>query len=175
MTSVQTTELCRTHGAVVPIEHRGRHWCPKCDKPTKPRRQYQRLTDRQIRAAHVIYDTRGLSLRKLGQLLYRQHGYATPQSAASALHTGFKRLGLPLRDRMTAVQIGNTTHGQARRGAVTPEYTRKRNALRPYARRKCAAVRLRNPRKGEPCQRWATTGSAYCQGHNPTHQEANHG
>lgn len=174
MTSEQITELCPKHRAVVPLERAAGHVCPWCMQPTrprkrkapKPRRQYQHLTDRQIRAAHVIYETRGLSLRQLGALIYEQHGYSSPQTAASALHKGFKRLGLPLRDRLTAVTRAATKHGQARRGHVTPEYTRARNARR-YPRKPCAAVRLNYPRKGEPCKRWATTGSDYCPSHDP--------
>lgn len=167
--SEPVTELCKKHRAVVPLERHGGNVCPWCGGPTrkrkratpKPRRQYRRLTDDQVRAAHRIYTNSNLSLRALGELLHERFGYANGQSAANALHRAFKTMGLPLRDRLEATIAANTRTPAQRREAE--ERRRARRSLNPT----CAGIRTRYPGKGEPCSRAAMDGSEFCHSHDP--------
>jgi hypothetical protein len=144
--------------------------CAWCDTPTrrrpgKPAGKWGKLTDEQIRAAHLVYVERGLSMRKLGALLCERFGFASAQSCSQALWSGFQRLALPARDRIEATVAASTTHGRgARRDqAAYKRWRREQQGYRP----RCAGLRAGHPRKGEPCARPAMVDSDYCLNHDP--------
>ncbi|MCK9249988.1 MAG: hypothetical protein M0P31_13575 [Solirubrobacteraceae bacterium] len=148
-------------------------------KRGKPVGKWRKLTDDQVRLAHRIYVERGLSLRKLGALMYERFGYASPDSCAGALSTAFITLGLPRRDRTAATIAASTIHGLSPRGArasTDPKFSAHRAELRrargeTLDRPRCAGVRTQYPRKGRPCQQRAQAGSDYCWAHDPAHAE----
>jgi hypothetical protein len=145
----------------------------------KPVGKHRRMTDAQVRAAHVLYQRKGLSLRQLGRALYEQLGYGSAASCANALSDAFLQLGLPTRDRVAASVAASTKHGLATRAARAssdPRHLALRRAQRrargeTLDRPRCAGVRLRYPRKGEPCGRLAQAGSDFCLQHDPTRRE----
>jgi hypothetical protein len=131
------------------------------------RRRDNRLTVQQVHAAHRLYVELEWSLRTLGRELYQQFGYANAHSCANSLHEQFIAEGLPRRDRIQATIKASTTHGlRPRSGARSDEY----NELRRQRRDRqpgCAGVRVQHPRKGDPCENAAMTGSPYCFSHAP--------
>lgn len=143
--------------------------------PGKPPRAWskphpaRKLTAAQVRAAHVIYEQRGLSLRQLGALLWERYGYASPQSCANALHDLFRAQGLPRRDRIAATIAANTVHGRGARNdrAAYKRWHRRTHGrwpsdLRtPSERAKCCAENAR----GERCGNFARGGSVRCAVH----------
>lgn len=147
-------------------------WCetPLTTRPTRPGKPagvYGYLTDTQLRACHALYE-RGVSIRRVAEHVHPRTRYATVKSCANALHDGWVRLGLPTRDRVTAVRLASTTHGLAPRGNVDPAH---RHALRvrrgDVQDQPCEAVRVQYPRKGEPCRRPALLGERFCHAHHP--------
>lgn len=141
----------------------------------KPVGKYRRMTDDQVRAAHVIYEQQGLSLRALGALIYERFGYSSPKACGVALGTAFMSLGLPRRDRVEATIAAHLVHGNARRSMKAsgdPAYLAHRRAQRRASgevldRPLCAGVRQQYPRKGEPCQVRAQADSPFCAAHDP--------
>lgn len=154
--------------------------CVWCDTPLerprpkrgggKPAGKYGKLSDDQLRLAHRLYASRGLSLRRLGALLWERHGFASPKSCAGALHVGFVRLGLPRRGRVEATVAASLKHGRARR-ATQAAYKRWRREQAGY-RPQCAATKRNPPRAGTRCTRRAMHGSDYCSNHEPSRQTA---
>ncbi len=126
-----------------------------------------KLTDEELRAAHVVYVQAGLSLRGIASHLWERAGYASSSSCAQAIMQGFMRLGLPRRDRREAAIAAATKHGR-RAGGNMAGYKRwlkeQRGELRPY----CAGTRTRD---GEPCEQRAMHGSTYCPQHDPARRE----
>ena len=139
------------------------------------RRRDAKLTAEQIAAAHKLYAGAGLSLRELGRRLYERYGYSSSAACANALHKAFRLEGLGLRDRIEATRQASTIHGLRRRGTHDPRYLelrrRRRRERGEVEDRPCAGVRLRYPRKGEPCGRPALRGSDYCFSHDPARDE----
>jgi hypothetical protein len=145
-------------------------------RPGKPTGVYGKMTESEVRSAHLIYVNTGLSLRKLGALLWERFGYKSANSCANSLSQSFKLYGLPARDRIEATISASTRHGLAPRRARAskdPAYREHRAKLRrqsgeiadaPF----CAGVRVQYPHKGAPCQNRAMLGSAYCRSHEPT-------
>jgi hypothetical protein len=85
---------------------------------------------------------------------------------------GWKRLGLPARDRIEQVKLTCTIHGMAPKHGPRPGYgTYKRRQKRPD-QPLCAGTKKQPPRKGEPCQCPAMFGSDYCAQHDPKRQLA---
>lgn len=145
--------------------------CPWCDtqltrRPWK-RGVPSRVTDDQLRALHVAYE-RGLSLRQLGERVYERLGYSSSKSAAMAIHSGFKRLHLPTRDRIEATVAASTTHGKGSR-VNKAEYRRWHRRQTGEVRGvRCEAVRQQYPRKGAPCRNMALAGGRFCYAHDPS-------
>ena len=144
--------------------------CPWCDTPLT-RQPFKRgvparVTDQQLVVLHAAY-MRGLSLRKLGAQVYERLGYKNAKSASVAIHAGFKRLHLPLRDRIEATVAASTTHGKASRDNKA-EYRRwhrrETGAVRDV---RCDGVRQQYPRKGAPCLNMALAGGRWCWAHDP--------
>lgn len=141
----------------------------------KPVGKYRRMTDAQVRAAHVLYEQKGLSFRQLGRLLYQRFGYASEKACAVAINQACLTLGLPTRDRIAATVAASTTHGLASRemrASRDPLYREHRRRMRRARgevldRPLCAGVRTQYPRKGEPCSNRAQANSPFCVGHDP--------
>lgn len=143
--------------------------CPWCDQHVSAQRpagsqprlgQGHRMTAREIRAAHIIYDRAGLSLNALADLIYERFGYRSSMSCASALRRGFLALGLPRRDTIEASIAAHTTHGMATRGQRKPMYKR---TIALAQRGPCDATR----KDGTPCPRAARPGQSTCGYHAP--------
>jgi hypothetical protein len=119
-----------------------------------------KLTDAQIRAAHLIYDKGGLSLRGIAEQLWQQHGYASASSCRQSLLEGFIRLGLPRRDRVEAARAASTIHGRRNGDGYRRWLRQERGETRPP----CAG---RVEREDRPCELSAMHGSEYCYSHDP--------
>lgn len=155
------------------IDREGRClWCGgrtrrKIRNGGKPAGVYGKLSNDHLRALHVAH-MQGTSIRELGRRIYERMGYASPQTAAMGISTGWKRLSLPARPQGEATSKSNVERrtpgspGTADRSTYKKWLRRKAGAQRP-----CQGVRLSYPRKGEPCQRWAMHGSDYCLQHDP--------
>lgn len=146
-------------------------------KRGKPPGVHGRMTDAQVRAAHVLYDIERLSLRGLGGLLWERFGYASAKACANSLSEQFLRLGLPRRDRIEATVAASLKHGRARRkpyrddadhAAYRRERRRETGEVRGVT---CAGVHTQYPRLGEPCANWALGDSDYCRTHDPRYAE----
>ena len=127
-----------------------------------------RYTEPQLRALHLMH-TKGASINNLAKQSYEKVGYRTHASAAVAISREWKRMGLPVRDRIEQVRKTCTTHGLAPKHGPRPGYgPYKRKVLRGQEDQPaCAGVRTQHPRKGEPCDRPAMYGSEYCFVHDP--------
>lgn len=90
------------------------------------------LTPEQVKAAHTLHLAGGLSIRELGRRLYRQLGYSSATSCATALSSAFMRDGLPRRDRIAATIAANTTHGHGSRSDKAGYKRWRRSTIGPY-------------------------------------------
>lgn len=172
-------------------------WCPRCEEwtalvdagtcswcDTPLERRHRRggwkrpdltakLTDDQLRALYRAYIFHGLSANALAKRIYRKVGYSSHGSAGTAIGKGWKRLGLPARDRIEATVLASTTHGMGRRNRDEQAYRHWRkeqmgwNALQGPGRPTCKGVKVQAPGKGRPCTRHALEGSEYCFSHDP--------
>lgn len=155
-------------------------WCegdtllhrPKKRGGGKPAGKWGKLTDPQLRLLNQLHHDQGLSQRELGRRIYQRVGFATAKSAAMAIGSGWKRLGLTARDRGAATAKANTDRrGEGSPGtadrAVYKVFLRERNG----GYRRCAGVRQQYPRKGAPCSRYAMAGSDYCLQHDPARRD----
>lgn len=157
--------------------------CAWCDTPTqdarrrrgKPVGKWGLMTDDHLRHAHSLYVRHGLSMRKLGALLYERFGFASAKSCSMALCNGWQRLALPARDRIEATVRASTTHGRLPRVAKSPDATPEQRAARGLQRQitgevravRCAARRTQYPNKGAQCKNAALAGGDYCWAHDP--------
>lgn len=153
--------------------------CPWCDGEVDARRPHGsharmgagcRMTDAQVRAAHVIYQQRGLNLNELGMLLHERFGYATHKSCGIALRRAFIRLGLPRRDGTIDSTRAHITHGLLVGGPAaktSPEYLAWRRERKRLANGVCTATKS----DGSPCDRAALTGQQTCGFHRPEEVE----
>lgn len=140
-------------------------------RPGRPAGKYGYLTDAQVRACHALYE-QGLSVRQVAERIHPHTRYRSVRSCAEALHKHFRRLGLPLRERIEATVMASTKHGMAPKHGPRPGYgTYRRRVLagRPD-QPLCKGVRTQYPRRGQPCRRPAMYGSDYCVSHDPARE-----
>lgn len=147
-------------------------YCPWCDDVVLDARpkysharlgQGRRMTDAQVRAAHVLYVQRGLYLRDVAGMLWRQYGYANLQSCEAGLRRAFRLLGLPRMPPGEASRRAHTTHGLTVQGRKAPEYTalvRERELAKHGV---CGETRY----DGTPCEYVCEPGTSTCGYHNP--------
>lgn len=83
------------------------------------RRKY---TDPQLRVLYQVYIERGVSINALAKRTHAKVAYKSHHSAAVAISEGWRRLGLPARDRIAAVKLACTTHGMAPKHGPRPGY-----------------------------------------------------
>lgn len=174
-------------------------WCPECRRRTSlyergvclwcdtrlvPRRQTLKpnggggvalwIPEADLRTLHRAYVAKGMSLRALGARVKDRYGYSSVKSCANAIQAGWKKLGLPRRDRVAALQLKLTTHGMTPRRHRDPdtynEWRRGRWHEKVGLRPPCKGVRVSPPR-GAPCQKPAMNGSEYCRMHDPAFAE----
>lgn len=138
---------------------------------TRPDRRGSRYTEPQLRALHLAH-VRGQSLNALGKQTHRKVGYKSAGSAAMAMSREFKRMGLPITERVDQVRKTCTVHGLAPKHGPRPGYKRfkRTHGIEPGYRPTCAALRSTHPRKGDPCDRPAMHGSEFCYQHDPARQ-----
>lgn len=168
---------------------KGRWWCPTCredatpspaglcmwcDGPLvrrrgggKPVGRHGYLTDAQLRAAHVLYE-RGLSVRRVAERIHPRTRYASVSSCSMALIEGWRRLGLPRRDRIEAAVAASTVHGKASRGRVDRAHIHELRVARgEILDVRCEGVLASGARRGAPCSRPALAGERFCLVHHP--------
>lgn len=122
--------------------------------------QNRKMTAAQLRAAHVIYDQTGRSIREVAELLYIRYGYQSNESCATSLRMGWKALGLARRDVVEATRAAHLTHGMTQRGIRHALYKRMLNIERHG---QCES-RLQD---GTACPRAAKPGTTTCGYHAP--------
>lgn len=157
--------------------------CLWCDTPTveQPKRggwkrpdlaAKRRITDIQLQALHRAHVVGGQSLNSLAKQTHKKLGYASRTSAATAISNGWKRLGLPARDRIEQVKLTCTVHGLAPKHGPRPGYKayKRRAGLAEPLRPRCKGVRQQPPRKGEPCERSALEDSRFCFSHDSRYE-----
>lgn len=165
------------------VDQDGLPICPWCDTPTLAHRRggWKRpdmtarckFTDLQLQALHVAHVEQGMSINRLAKQTYNKVGYKSRHSAARAISAGFKRLGLPARDRIEATRLASTTHGRGGRDRDEQAYRRFMKAQRGWnslqgpGRPRCKAVKTQPPGKGQQCTRHALADSDYCTQHDP--------
>lgn len=146
--------------------------CPWCDEPVlskRPRNSHDRkgqgrkMTDEQIRAAHVIYQQQKLSYSDLAELLWQRFGYASKASCESGLRVGFKALGLPRRTKLEGSRHKNTTHGLCVGDGRPSEYYQMVTQRRRDKYGTCSYVK----RDGSRCEYINEPGTDTCGYHNP--------
>lgn len=118
------------------------------------------MTDAEVLAAHTVYWRGGVSLRRLGDLLWERYGYSGSVSCATQLRRAFVNLGLPCRPVEEASLMAHLTHGLTRNGERPPLYKRWLNVQRHG---QCDATL----RSGDPCPRAARPGTSACGYHQP--------
>jgi hypothetical protein len=147
-------------------------WCGnpiqgKGKKRGKPVGKYARLTEAQIRELYR-YHQQGASIRELGRKVRKHIEFASDQSAAMAISSGFKRYSLEARDRSAATARVN----RLRKAPDSPG-TADRSEYKKWLRKKhggmrmCSGVKLTYPQKGRPCRLFAQEGSDFCRQHDP--------
>jgi hypothetical protein len=165
---------CKEHSAIDP--DRNCLWCGGSTEERakrggwkRPDKQGSRYTEAQLRALHIFHEREGLSVNELGRRTYRVAGYKTHTSAACAISRDWKRMGLPVRDRIEQVKKTCTVHGLAPKHGPRPGYgTYKRRVVRgDDDQPPCEGVRQHSPRKGDPCGRPSMKGSRFCPQHDP--------
>ncbi len=108
------------------------------------------LGDAELRVAHLLYVQRKLSVLAVAQLLAEQRPAGTVGGYASALHYGWKRLGLAARPRGVAMAMGRFgTDG---------------TKTKPQKRR-CIGTVKHGGRHGKRCREWAMKGQRFCVDH----------
>jgi len=173
--SVATHAYCPTCKQESAID-RSRHclWCGG-ETTTRKRGGWKRpdktayITDTQLRALHLAH-VNGASIRELGRRVWQRAGYASEKSAANAISEGFKRLGLPARDRIEATVKASYKHGKGARDNKAA-YKRWKRRQEGHAR-PCRGVKTQPPEVGRPCRRFALADSDYCRSHDPRFAEA---
>jgi hypothetical protein len=134
------------------IGHKGRGGVLRTRDRVAPKRggRPRLLSNEQVRAAHVIYEQGGLSIRALAEKLLEAGAPGTRGGLESALFYGFKRLGLAKRPPGLAMAM-------ARFGTDGTKTKRQK--------RRCSA-RARST--GKRCKCWAQRGSKVCWDHRET-------
>lgn len=138
------------------------------------------IPEEQVRAAWILHQQAGLSLREIGRRKWQAWGYKNAHTAANALSSQLQRLGFTAKPNTHTVVAMSTTHGKA------PRYLRPGDegyeAWREHVKQqrrdrgdvrgvRCAGIRLGYPRKGQPCQLFARAGSDFCRHHDPDLRE----
>lgn len=121
------------------------------------------MSEEQVVEARVLYAS-GLSLRAVAREMLPRTAYRSLDSLARSIELQFRHRGWALRRQAPVTRARNFRHGLKVRGASTAAYSRWRRARRS---RPCAGVRTQYPRRGQPCQKPAARGSAYCWAHDP--------
>lgn len=167
--------------------------CVWCDTPLertpapkkrgggKPKGKYRKMTEAQIRAAHVLYWQRRMSLRQVARLLYEQFGFASEKACANSLNKYFIELEMPRRDRLEEAVRMSTKHGNApkRRTAAEERAYRRwlqgrrgwRSQQGPGQERCVATLTGCRGGKGKRCSRPSMVDSDYCANHDPARRE----
>lgn len=143
------------------------------------------FTDAQLRAAHVIYEREQLSMNDLSVLLSTQ-GQGTQGGVVSALHYGWKRLGLKQRAKAETQRLAH--HRRGRVPKINPVCAGTKRSGEPCTakakhgeqfcvshlrfgpgpkKRPCAGVKQYAPRRGAPCRNYVTGENDYCRLHDP--------
>lgn len=78
--------------------------------------QGRRMTDEQVRKAHIVYTRGRMTTVSLGEALYATLGYATPGSCGRALVDAFHSLGLPFRQCAAIKLAGGRCEGRPLHG-----------------------------------------------------------
>lgn len=144
--------------------------CPWCQSQVSPTRVYRtsrlgigaKMTDKQIRAAHVLY-THGLTLAQVAELLYQRYGYASNESCAGTLRRAWRIRGLPQRPREEVTRATHTTHGLTAGYTTTPEYHAMLTARRRAILGTCQHIK----RDGTVCGLTCREGHDVCGYHTP--------
>lgn len=162
--------------------------CPWCDTPLvfkakrggwkRPDLRCSKLTDTQLRALYIAYNEHGMSVNALAKRVHAKVGYKSHHSCAVAISEGWKRLGLPARDRIEAVRLACTTHGRGARDRdekAYREFLRLQRGWRSQqgpGQERCKGVKVNPPGRGTPCPNPSMTDSDYCYAHNPRRELA---
>lgn len=133
------------------------------------------ITVEDLNLAHDLH-WRGVPLRRIARH-WQQSGrisYTSQPAAISSMYEAFKARGWERRDRIEMVRRVSTTHGRAGRAqakAYGPDYAAYRREQRKRAGTlrdvRCAARSVR----GEPCERFALSGSDRCVAHDPNRKQ----
>lgn len=132
-----TTTRYKRNGVYHPLRTRDR---VEPGKPGRPRL----LTDAELRSAHSIYESGGLSMRDLATSLVQARGRGTISGYSYAITVGWDRLGLKKRPKGEAQALAHH-----RRGRIP-----KRQPI-------CVATK----RNGQPCTAPAKRGHTRCISH----------
>jgi hypothetical protein len=101
-----------------------------------PRGVDYRIPLSELRAAADEHAA-GFSLRSIADRHWQRWGYASPKSALEGLRHALRSIDAPVRDRLEAVVLASTVHGNGRRAmqaAGDPAYRAHRRRLRRQAR-----------------------------------------
>lgn len=128
-----------------------------------------RYSKPQLRLLYKLHVEQHQSINSLAKRTYAALGYSSHGSSASAISAGWKRMGLPARDRIEMVRAVCTKHGLAPKHGPRPGYQtyRRRVLAGEKDQPRCKGFKSNPPRKGWPCQQRAMFGSDYCHAHDP--------
>lgn len=122
----------------------------------------------QLRLLYKLHLEQNQSINSLAKRTYEKLGYASHNSAAKAISTGWKRMGLQARDRIEMCRIASTIHGRAPKHGPRVGYkTFLRNQRNIPYQPFCRGFKSNPPRQGSPCHARAMVGADYCQAHDP--------
>jgi hypothetical protein len=158
-----------TAGTLAELEHELR---PRRGRPAG---SVRRLTPAQVQLLHRLYVNEQLSCYELARRIdWQKVGYRSERSAAMAIWSAFRELGLETRTRSTVVSMRNHRHGRCTRELRAAGADHGPDGYRAWLKRQrgeyrpqCAGVRVQYPRKGQRCTRPAMAGSEFCWAHDP--------
>lgn len=149
--------------------------CAWCNGPVNERRYYSvsrigtgsKMTDAQIRAAHVIYAS-GVTLQRVAEMIWENYGYASVESCATGLHKAWHLRGLPQRPKEEVSRATHTRHGMTAGRRRTTEYWKMQVAALREQHGTCEHVKA----NGEPCGFTCRPGETTCGYHTPDSLDA---
>lgn len=157
--------------------------CPWCEKTvpvgkkrgtSNPDKALKCITPELLAVAYQVYG-RGLSVRRVAELVWPRTTYASPTSCKEGLFGAWRTRGWKCRPQRQVTIERNFKHGRSTRAqaALRPgdtgyeEYRQyRRDQLRASGAVrdvKCSAVSV----AGVPCARFALTGKEHCVAHDP--------